>query len=242
MNTLELFRGQLEAWGVELPAGAEDLLRDYARLLATYGKANVIGTRDPDRVMLDHILDSLGCLLFSPVVEAFKFADVGSGGGLPGIPLAIAFPDASFTLLEATGKKAMFLRHAVESLHLTGVKIVNARVERAAHDPGLRASQEICTVRAVAKLSVLAEYCLPLLGVGGWLVAMKGEVSEEEHRDGERAASLLGGRILQTVEVPLLAEMEQKIRRLVVLEKVSETPEIYPRRVGLPAKSPLGRA
>ena len=225
-----------------MPAGAEGLLRDYARLLATYDKANVIGTRDPDRVMLEHILDSLGCLLFSPVAEALKFGDVGSGGGLPGIPLALALPNASFTLLEATGKKAAFLRYAVESLDLTGVEIVNSRVEQAAHDPRLRASQEICTVRAVAKLSVLAEYCLPLLGAGGWLVAMKGEVSEEERRDGGRAASLLGGRILQTVEVPLLPEMEQKTRQLVVLEKVSETPEMYPRRVGLPAKSPLGRA
>ena len=242
MNTLELFRGQLDAWGVDLPTGAEDLLQDYARLLTTYDKANVIGTRDFDRVMLDHILDSLGCLLFSPAARALKFVDVGSGGGLPGIPLAIAFPDASFTLLEVTGKKAAFLRYAVESLNLTGVEIVNARVEQAAHDPGLRASHGICTVRAVAKLSVLAEYCLPLLGVGGWLVAMKGGVTEEEHRGGERAAALLGGGILQTVEVPLLPEMEQKTRRLVVLEKVAETPEIYPRRVGLPAKSPLGQA
>ncbi|MDQ3428605.1 MAG: 16S rRNA (guanine(527)-N(7))-methyltransferase RsmG [Actinomycetota bacterium] len=191
--------------------------------------------------MLDHVLDSLGCLLFQPVEEAMHFADVGSGGGLPGLPLAIALPDASFTLFEATGKKAAFLRSAVETLDLAGVEIVNARVEQAAHDARLRASHEICTVRAVAKLSVLAEYCLPLLKVGGQMVAMKGAVSEEEYGEGERAASLLGGRVLQVVEVPLLPEMEQKTRRLVVLEKTTETPEIYPRRVGLPAKSPLGR-
>lgn len=224
-----------------MPAGAEDLLHDYSRLLSSYDKANVIGTRDPDRVLLDHVLDSLSCLLYPPAAKAFKLADVGSGGGLPGIPLAIVLPDASFTLFEATGKKATFLRSAVERLDLAGTEIVNARVEQAAHDPGLRASHEICTVRAVARLSVLVEYCLPLLGVGGWMVAMKGDVSDEEYGEGERAASLLGGRVLQTVEVPLLAEMKQKTRRLVVLEKTAETSNIYPRRVGLPARSPLGR-
>ncbi len=241
MKTLELFRRQLDAWSISLPAGAEHLLHDYAQLLSSYDKANVIGTRDPERVLLDHILDSLSCLLFPPVAKTFDLADVGSGGGLPGIPLAIALPDASLTLLEATGKKAAFLRYVVESLDLTGIEIVNTRVEQTAHDPRLRASHEICTVRAVAKLSVLAEYCLPLLSVGGRMVAMKGEVSDEENREGERAASLLGGRVIETIEVPLLAEMEQKTRRLVVLEKTAETPDIYPRRVGLPAKSPLGR-
>lgn len=241
MKAPELFRRQLDAWGIPLPAGAENLLHNYARLLSSYDKANVIGTRDPDRVLLDHILDSLGCLLFPPVAKAFDFADIGSGGGLPAIPLAVALPDASFTLLEATGKKVAFLRHVVESLELSGIEIANARVEQAARDPGLRASHEICTVRAVATLPVLAEYCLPLLGVGGWVVSMKGDMSDEEYREGERAASLLGGRILQTIEVPLLPEMEQKIRRLVVLEKTAGTPEVYPRRVGLPAKSPLGR-
>lgn len=241
MKANELFRRQLDAWGISLPAGAEDLLHDYSRLLTSYDKANVIGTKDPDRVMLDHILDSLSCLLFPPAAKATGLADIGSGGGLPGIPLAIALPDASYTLFEATGKKAAFLRNAVESLDLAGVEIVNARVEEAARDPKLRASHEICTVRAVAKLSILAEYCLPLLSVGGRVVAMKGEVSEEEYGEGERAASLLGGRVLQTIEVPILAEMEQKTRRLVVMEKTAETPDIYPRRVGLPARSPLGR-
>lgn len=224
-----------------MPVGAENLLHDYARLLSSYDRANVIGTRDPDRVLLDHILDSLGCLLFPPVAKAFDFADVGSGGGLPAIPLAVALPDASFKLFEATGKKAAFLEYVVESLGLSGIDILNTRVEEAAHDPGLRASHEICTVRAVAKLPVLAEYCLPLLGVGGWMVAMKGGMPEAEYEEGGRAASRLGGRILQSVEVPLLPEMEQKTRQLVVLEKTTATPEIYPRRVGLPAKSPLGR-
>lgn len=240
MNTFEAFRAQLGAWGVFLPAGAEDRLYEYAGLLSSYRRANVIGTRDLDRVILDHVLDSLSCLLFSPTARASRLADVGSGGGLPGIPLAIVLPEVPFTLFEATGKKAQFLRHAVESLGLTEVNVVNARVEEAAWDLALRASYELCTVRAVARLSVLAEYCLPLLKVGGHLLAMKGDLPEEEYQEGERAASVLGGRVLQTVEVPLLAGLEQKARRLVVLEKTSETSDLYPRRVGLPTGSPLG--
>ncbi len=241
MKTLEVFRAQLAAWDVSLPACAEERLCEYARLLSSYERANVIGTRDFDRVMLDHVLDSLSCLLFSRTVQASDLADVGSGGGLPGIPLAIVLPGAPFKLFEATGKKADFLQYAVERLGLAGVRVVNARVEDAGRDPELRASHDVCTVRAVARLSVLAEYCLPLLTVGGHVVAMKGEVSDDECAEGVRAASALGGRMLQTVEVPLLSSMEQKSRRLVVLEKTSTTSDLYPRRVGLPAKSPLGR-
>lgn len=241
MSTLEVFRAQLNAWGISLPPGGEHHLYDYARLLASYERSNIIGTRDFDRLVLDHILDSLSCLLFPPAAKALNFADIGSGGGLPGIPLAVALPGSKFALFEATGKKAEFLRQAAESLSLDGVTVVNGRVEAAAHDPVLRASREVCTVRAVARLSVLAEYCFPLLKVGGHLLAMKGEVSKDEYEEGARAVSLLGGQMLQTIEVPLLPEMEQKTRRLVVLEKTAETMEMYPRRVGLPAKSPLGR-
>lgn len=241
MNTREVFSKQVDAWGLSLYPGAEERLYEYARLLSSYDRANVIGTKDIDRILLGHVLDSLSCLLFPPLMSASRISDVGSGGGLPGIPLAVTLPEASFELLEATGKKAMFLQQAAESLGLTGVEVVNARVEEAAHRPGRRAAHDVCTVRAVASLPVLAEYCLPLLKVGGHMVAMKGHVSEEEYADGERAARLMGGSLLQTIEVPLLPEVEQKARRLVTLEKSAETPDVYPRRVGIPAKNPLGR-
>ena len=241
MSDRDVFRRQLLAWGVPLGPDADERLYEYARLLCSYDRANVIGTRDVNQALLDHVLDSLSCLLFPPLVQASRISDVGSGGGLPGIPLALALPEASFTLLEATGKKVMFLQHAAESLGLPGVDIVNARVEEAAHELERRAAHDVCTVRAVASLPVLVEYCLPLLKVGGYMVAMKGHVSEEEYADGERAASLMGGGLLQTIDVPSLPEMGQKARRLVVLQKAVATPDVYPRRVGVPAKKPLGR-
>lgn len=241
MSAREVFSRQLVAWGISLRPEADEHLYEYARLLCSYDRANVIGTKDVDRVLLDHVLDSLSCLLFPPLVRAARVSDVGSGGGLPGLPLAVALPGASFTLMEATGKKAAFLQYAAERLDLPGVEVVNARVEEAVREPRRRATHDVCTVRAVASLPVLAEYCLPLLKVGGYMVAMKGYVSEEEYADGERAARLLGGGPLQTIEVPLSPEMEQKTRRLVLLEKTAETPDVYPRRVGVPAKNPLGR-
>lgn len=242
MSATETFGRQLAAWGIGLSTGTEKRLYEFARLLSSYGAANVVGTRELDQIFVEHVLDSMSCLLFSGMKGATRVADVGSGGGLPGIPLAMALPDVQFTLLEATGKKATFLQHAAEKLGLSNVEVVNERVESVGQDPLQRARQDVSTVRAVAKLSVLAEYCLPLLRVGGHVVSMKGPVSEEEYEEGERAARLLGGMVLQTIAVPILDELEQKTRQLIVLKKVEETPVAYPRRVGTPAKKPLGRA
>lgn len=239
---MEVFSRQLAAWEIDLGSSFEERLQEFARLLGSYDRANVIGTRVFDQVLLEHVLDSMSCLLVPEVKEARAIADVGSGGGLPGVPLAIALPDTSFELIESTGKKAKFLEYAVERLRLSNVEVINARVEDVARDPIRRAAKDICTVRAVARLSVLAEYCLPLLKVGGYVIAMKGRVSEEEREEGERAAGALGGSYVRTQEVPMLRDLGQKARSLVVIQKVAETLDSYPRRVGVPAKNPLGQA
>lgn len=242
MISADIFGRQLVAWGVCLDPGIEERLQHFARLLSSYDEANVIGTKAFDQVLLEHVLDSMSCLLVPEVECSRVIADVGSGGGLPGLPLAIALPDTSFELIESTGKKATFLKHAVERFRLSNVEVINARAEDVARDQIRRAAKDVCTVRAVAKLSVLAEYCLPLLKEGGRVIAMKGHVSDEEREEGNRAASVVGGGCVQTIEVPMLEELEQKKRSLVVFKKVMETPESYPRRSGVPAKNPLGRA
>ncbi len=208
-------------------------------MLSGYDKANVIGTRDLDRILVQHVLDSLSCLLFRPLVDAPKIVDVGSGGGLPGIPLGAVLPKTSMTLLESTGKKSTFLGHAVRELGLVSTQVLNARAEDVARQEGQRAAYDACTVRAVSRLSVIAEYCLPLLRIGGHMVAMKAQVEREEWEEGERAAQILGGRVAEAIEVPLVPEVGGKTRRLVVLEKVAETPKRYPRKAGVPTKKPL---
>ena len=234
------FERQLAEWGLGLSVEAKKLLLSYARLLSRYDKANVIGTKDFGEILHRHVLDSLSCLLFSPLREAEKVGDVGSGGGLPGIPLAVALPGAEITLFEATGKKAAFLRYAAEELGLANVSVVNARVEESAREDDHRGAYEVCTVRALARLSVIAEYSLPLLRRGGNVVAMKGRLDADERAEGERALARVGGRMSDEIPVHYLPGLEQGERRLVLLEKLKETPDAYPRRAGTPARNPLG--
>lgn len=231
---------QLSDWGLGLGDDAEKRLLSYAGLLSRYEKANVIGTRDFEEILNRHVLDSLSCLLCAPLFEARKVADIGSGGGLPGVPLAIVLPGAEVTLLEATGKKATFLRYVSEQLELTNVRVADVRVEEFAWDEANRGTFDVCTVRALARLSVVAEYSLPLLRLGGTVVAMKGRLDAEERDVGARALGVLGGRVREEVPVRYSSDEEQGERRLLLVEKTRETPGIYPRRTGVPARSPLG--
>ena len=213
----------------------------YARLLAGYDRANVIGTRDFDSILLDHVLDSLSCFLHRPLFRAGKLADVGSGGGLPGIPIGIARPELPMTLVESTGKKAAFLRHAVDGLGLRGVRVANVRVENLGRAREHRGAYDVVTARAVARLSVVAEYCVPLLQVGGGAIVMKSRLEPEELSEGRVAAGTLGAQVAGVVPVPLLPEVGDKERNLVIVEKTGRTPREYPRRPGMAAKKPLGR-
>jgi 16S rRNA (guanine527-N7)-methyltransferase len=240
MDELELVTLQAAAWGLRLDDEWLARLEAYARLLAGYEEANVIGTREIGRILLDHVLDSLSCFLFRPLADAGRLADVGSGGGLPGIPINICAPGMGVTLIESTGKKARFLRRVVDELSLTGTEVVGERVEDASRMVEHRGMYDVATARAVARLSVLAEYCVPLLKVGGWVVSMKGRLPDEELSEGERAAEKLGAKVSEHIRVPRLPEVGDKERRLVVIQKVRETPGKYPRNVGVPAKKPLG--
>jgi 16S rRNA (guanine527-N7)-methyltransferase len=240
MKNFELLEAQAAVWGVALDDERLDRLLRYARLLATYNRANVIGTRDLDRIVVDHVLDSVSCFLHEPLLEAGRLADVGSGGGLPGIPISIVRRDMATTLIESTGKKTRFLRAAVEDLALGNVEVANARVEDLGRAKEHRGAYDVVTSRAVARLSVVAEYCVPLLEVGGWAIAMKGRLERDEVREGGQALRVLGANIAEVEPVGMLPEVGDKERNLVVIEKVTRTPERYPRKPGAAAKRPLG--
>lgn len=240
MNAFELVRLQAAAWGVWLDAERLARLEAFARFLSEYEEANVIGTRVLREVLLEHVLDSLSCFLFRPLEQTGSLVDVGSGGGLPGMPIKLAAPHLGVALVEATAKKARFLRGAVEAMALDGVEVVNERVEEAARSGRHRGAYDVATTRAVARLSVVAEYCVPLLRVGGHAVSMKGRLDGVEVEEGERAAEKLGAEVAEVIRVPRLPELGEKQRSLVILRKVGETPKEYPRSVGMPAKKPLG--
>jgi 16S rRNA (guanine527-N7)-methyltransferase len=240
MDVTGLVEAQAAAWGMNLYRKRIGHLQEYAQLLASYDLANVIGTREVERILIDHVLDSLSCYLLEPLPRARRLADVGSGGGLPGIPIKIVSPETAVTLVESTGKKARFLRYAVDALSLKGVEVANTRVEDLGRTLTHRGAYDIVTCRAVGRLSVVAEYCVPLLELGGRAIAMKGRLETEELAEGDRAVKELGARVAKTITVDLLPEVGKRARNLVILEKVGETPVRYPRRAGVVAKRPLG--
>jgi len=240
MDSVELLRAQAGLWGLALEREQTDLLVRYAELLSRYREANVIGVRDFDAVLLEHVLDSLSCLLARSLAGPTRLADVGSGGGLPGIPIAIVRPLSAVTLVESTGKKARFLRHTVETLGLSGVEVIDARVEEVGREGAHRGRYDVVTARALARLTVLAEYCVPLLRVGGAVISMKARLDATELAEGKKAAQEVGAELEEVIRVPMMSEVGEKERHLVILRKTRGTPRAYPRRVGVPAKDPLG--
>lgn len=237
---LDLFEGQLNAWGIYVGESKIRQLSRFIDLLSSYEEANLVGTKEFSRLLLEHVLDSLSCLLYEPLTSAGEVVDVGSGGGLPGIPLKITMPATSMTLVEATGKKARFLRRAIEELELAKTRVVNARAEDMGKDLSHRARYDAATARALAPLPTLVEYCVPLLRPGGCLVAMKGDLKKEELGSGRRASAELGAEVAESMEVDFIPELSVEKKSLAIITKVSETPSNYPRRPGVPKKKPLG--
>jgi 16S rRNA (guanine527-N7)-methyltransferase len=176
--------------------------------------------------------DSL--VLLEHLGEAIRVVDVGSGGGLPGLPLKIARPDLRVTLIEADQNKAAFLVQACAKLGLPDVEIIAKRAEEAGHEPRLRESFDLAVARALAPTPVLVELCLPLVRIGGRLLAQK--TDKEEAAAAERAIELLGGSLEAIVAAPSSARRSGTV---MIVSKVMPTPAIYPRRAGLPARKPL---
>ena len=210
----------------------------YQELVAWNARFNLTAITDREGVQIRHFLDSLSCLLaMGGDVQGQNLIDIGSGAGFPGLPLKIVRPTLYLTLLEATGKKVDFLRHVVALLGLRDVTIIHARAEQIGQDPLHREAYDWVMARAVAAMPTLIEYLLPLCRLGGYCLAQKGEGAAAEVSLAEPAILLLGGRLnrLLSVELPGLAET----RHLVIIDKVACTPVKYPRRPGMPAKSPL---
>jgi 16S rRNA (guanine527-N7)-methyltransferase len=175
------------------------------------------------------------CLvLLQHLDEARRLVDVGSGGGLPGIPLKIARPDLEVVLVEADGRKAAFLVRACAELGLSGIEVVNLRAEEAGRSARHREMFDVAVARALAPMPVLVELCLPFVRVGGRLLAQKTE--SEDVGAAARAIELLGGGPAHIVPAPSAARRSGTV---VIVEKVRPTPEAYPRRAGVPARRPL---
>lgn len=209
----------------------------YSLLLARRPRAGLTSVTDPAAAAIKHFLDCLSCLLVRDIAPGERVADIGSGGGFPGLVLAVARPEASYTLIESTEKRGRFLREAAGALHLDTVTVLIERAEQTGRSPAHRERYDLVTGRAVAPLATALEYFLPLARVGGQVLAMKGPRGERELARSAGALETLGGSVAHTHRLSLPQSMGD--RTLLLIEKTAPTPDRYPRRAGMPAKRPL---
>jgi 16S rRNA (guanine527-N7)-methyltransferase len=234
----ELARQAQSLLGLRLRPAQLKALDQYERLLLDWNsRINLTAIREPAEIRVKHFLDSLTCLLVFREMPPERLADVGTGAGFPGIPLKIICPALHLTLFESVGKKADFCREVVQTLELDNVEVVQERAETVGQMQEYRQSYDWAVARAVAALPVLCEYLLPLLKVGGRMLAMKGESGPAEAHSAEKAMRILGGRMRNLVPINLPGVAEERF--LVVVDKIAATHQQYPRRVGIPTKKPL---
>ena len=234
----KLIHDALNLFNVHLIGRQVLALNTYEKeLMSSNQKFNLTAIRYAEGIRTKHFLDSFSCVLAWKANPPSRLIDVGTGAGFPGIPLKILYPSMRLTLVESVGKKAAFCQHIVEVLKLEGVEVVNARAEDVGQQAKHRECYDWAVARAVANLRVLSEYLLPLVKVGGTMLAQKGESGPAEAQDAEKAMKLLGGHLRQIVTVALPGVVEE--RTLVLVDKVHATPPKYPRKAGTPYKDPL---
>jgi len=221
---------------IVLPPDAEAAFRAYYDFLELRGKSinltTIAGAGDVAKL---HFLDSIA-LLGAACFEGKRVIDIGSGAGFPGIPLKIVEPSIDLTLLEATGKKAAFLKELCEKLNVE-VLCVNTRAEEAAHESGKREAYDIAVSRAVARLNVLCELCMPFVRVGGIFIAMKSVDTEDEVEEAKNAVNALGAQMHECFYYTI--PDTDITHRAILIKKIKKTPENYPRRYAKIRKSPL---
>mgnify|MGYP002622490121 CR=1 FL=1 len=239
MTVPDIVTADLARLSITLSADQLTQLDVYlTHLLETNKTMNLTAIREVDAAWRRLIIDSLTAVpMLDDVPTGSKMIDVGSGGGLPGIPLAIARPDLHVTLLETTGKKAKFLESCVKIVGLKNVTVVQARAETAGQDPAHRQKYDAAICRAVGPMRELLECCLPLVKLGGVVLAMKGPKAEDELDESGDALMALGGGEIQVIEA---YPEEFKIDTVIVrITKEHATPKAYPRAPGMPRQAPL---
>lgn len=225
------FRGflisALEEFHLELTSTAIDRLCVYYDLLIEWnGKMNLTALTEPRDVAVKHFVDSMLLLRYADIGDGASVIDVGTGAGFPGLVLKIARPDIRLTLLDSLQKRLIFLQEVCGRLGLENVEIIHSRAEDGARTE-LRDSFDLAVARAVAPLNVLSEYCMPYVKVGGRFISMKGSSAAEELKEAQNAIAQLGGRVEAIKQYTLI---DPDDRGIIMIEKISPTPEKYPRK------------
>lgn len=234
------FQEKLLEQSIQLSQNQLDQFELYFHLLVEWNeKINLTAITEKEEVYLKHFYDSLSAAFFFPFQpdSSLSICDVGAGAGFPSIPLKIAFPNLEITIVDSLNKRITFLNEIAKQLKLDKVHFYHDRAETFGQSPEHREQYDIVTARAVAKLSVLSEFCLPLVKVDGYFLALKGAGGSDELSGAKKAIQILGGNT-ETVNEFNLPE-ENSERTIIQIKKLKKTPGKYPRKPGVPVKSPI---
>lgn len=230
------FRNSMNSIGIELTDLQLNAFETYYDMLIDRNKVmNLTAITEFDEVMDKHFLDSVYLFRSIKLEADYKLIDIGTGAGFPGIPLKIVFPELKITLLDSLNKRVGFLNDVIDELNLNDIEAIHGRAEDIARDKTYRASYDIAVSRAVANLSTLSEYCLPFVKIGGKFVSYKSGDCADEVDNAKAAIHLLGGKINKIDEF----SYSNNSRSFIVIDKVMNTSNKYPRKAGLPSKKPL---
>jgi len=234
----EQFIRELEAKGISLTSQQIKQFQLYFKTLIEWNqKINLTGLTDKEDVYLKHFFDSITPAFYYDFSSKVQICDVGAGAGFPSIPLKICFPQLKVTIVDSLKKRIGFLNELASILELKDVEFHHDRAEHFGKNKQIRESFDVVTARAVARMSVLSELCIPLVKTNGVFIAMKGSKAEEEISVSKKAIRLLGGEV-KKVETFILPK-EKSERSIIIIDKKQKTPKKYPRKAGTPAKSPI---
>ncbi|WP_040329779.1 16S rRNA (guanine(527)-N(7))-methyltransferase RsmG [Clostridium ihumii] len=210
----------------------------YKELIQEWNeKINLTAITEDEEVIKKHFIDSLKVYKINELKNCKNIIDIGTGAGFPGIPMKIVNPDCNFVLLDSLNKRINFLNEVISNLNLENIRTIHGRAEDFAQDNEYRERFDGVVSRAVANLTVLSEFCIPYLKVGGYFVALKGPAIDEELDEAKKAIGILGAKIIRIEDVEI--EGSDLKHNLVVIKKIKQTPKKYPRKAGMVTKNPL---
>lgn len=234
----DLFKQQLEKEGIKLSDKQLDQFDIYFRTLVEWNeKMNLTALTEKNDVYLKHFYDSVTAAFHYDFTEELHICDVGAGAGFPSIPLKICFPNLKVTIVDSLQKRIVFLNQLATNLDIDNVAFYHDRAENFGKNRDFREQFDIVTARAVARMSVLSELCLPLVRKNGMFIAMKAAQTSEELKDAELAIEVLGGNLNKVHTFTLPEEASE--RSIIMIDKKRKTPNKYPRKAGVPNKTPL---
>jgi 16S rRNA (guanine527-N7)-methyltransferase len=232
------FQTLLEEKGISLSPQQLEQFEQYYQLLIEWNeKMNLTAITDKPSVYLKHFFDSLSPAFYYDFSKTVSICDVGAGAGFPSVPLKICFPHLKLSIVDSLQKRITFLNYLASKLELEDVAFYHDRAETFGRKEGIRESFDVVIARAVARMSVLSELCLPLVKVNGMFIAMKAAAAQEELEQGKTAIKVLGGEIAAIHQFTL--PLEESERTIIFIDKKRKTPNKYPRKPGMPNKLPI---